>query len=48
MCKAYSGSIINGRDVDTATLKFINKSLIMIRSHTSPSSIANLTVEDVY
>ena len=43
MCKTNSGSIINGRDVDTVALKFVNKSQIMIGSHTNPSSIITLT-----
>ena len=48
MGKAYSVSIINGRDIDTTTLKLVNKSLVVIGSHTCKATITNLTVEDVY
>ena len=48
MCKTYSGSIINGRDIDSASMELINQSLIMISSHTCPATITNLAIKDVY
>jgi len=41
-------TVIDGRDIDTPTQELVDESAVVIASHTNPSLIANLTVENVY
>ena len=46
--EADSLTVIDGREIETSTQEFVDESAVVIASHTNPSLIANLTVEDVY
>jgi hypothetical protein len=41
-------AIVNGRDINTATLELVDECLVVIGSHTGPASVLNLGVENGY
>lgn len=41
-------AVIDGRDINAATLELVDECLIVIGSHTSPAGTADLTVENGY
>ena len=41
-------SIIDGRDIDTSTQELVDERLVVIGTHTSPTGIADLTIEYCY
>jgi hypothetical protein len=41
-------AIVNGRDINTATLELVDEGLVVIGSHTGPASVLNLGVENGY
>ena len=48
MCKGDGLTVIDVRDINTATQELVDESAVVIASHTNTSLIANLMVEDVY
>ena len=48
MGKTDGLTVIDGRNINAATLKLVDKCLVMIGTHTSPAGIADLMIENGY
>ena len=48
LAKGDDLAIVNGSDIDAATLKFVDECLVVIGTHTCPAGITNLTIEYYY
>ena len=48
MGKTDGLTVIDGRNINAATLKLVDEGLVVIGTHTSPASIADLMIENCY